>query len=192
VVVGIVGVLSAMSMGGLEYMNKRASFTVAAGEILGSLRKTQAEATGRGDYTAFIVDTRPSPVGGNYWGIETNGSFDVSTFNPAAPGNVIVSGSLPYLSSFGPAAGFGATLPKPYDSTPVTGSIPFCSFCLSNGFGAILFQPGGIATFNNATPPPVGLGTYQQFTVTGTYGGGRRTILMAIVGKTGDVETFEQ
>jgi prepilin-type N-terminal cleavage/methylation domain-containing protein len=182
-VVALIAITTGLAIGGIEFMTKRGSFTVAAGTVLGSLRSTQAEATGRGNYTAFVIDTN----GGQYWGFETDAGFDVSTFSPSGLGTVIVSGSLPSGSSFNDG-GYGAALPPPFDFTPVTtGNLLYCSFCLANGFGSILFQPGGAATFSGGVD-----GGFQQFTLTGVYGKGRRVILVAIMGKTGDVETFEQ
>lgn len=188
----LISVLAAMSIGGLEGMAKRGNFTTAAGDLITSLRKTQAEAGGRGVYTAFILDT----VGGRWWGIEASAAYDVNTFSAASPGTVIVSGTLPSKSTFGPSGGYGAALAAPFASIPVTiaqtgSNYPYCSFCLqTNGYGSILFEPGsGHTTFSSGTVAAFG----QQFMMQGAYGSsGIRTILVAIVGKTGVIEQFEK
>jgi prepilin-type N-terminal cleavage/methylation domain-containing protein len=184
-VVAIIAIMAALSVGGIEYMNKRAQFSSASAQLFGSLRRTQAEAAGRGDYTAFVIDT----AGGRYWGIET-APFDVSTFNPASPpGTLIVADTLPSGSGFGPDGGFSGTVPWPFSGVPISsGASPFCSFCISNGYGAIFFEPGGPIAFSPGGPD----GGLQQFTMTGQYGTATRTILVGIVAKTGAIERFEQ
>lgn len=195
VVMAVIGVIAAIVLGGLEALRKRASFTGAVGDIVTSLRKTRAEAFGRGIYTAFIVDT----VGGRWWAIEAPNGIALSTFNPSTPGNVIGSGSLPNGAVFGPTAGYGLALPAPFAGIPVLSAqspnLNYCSFCNTaapnQGFGEILFEPAGSVQFSGG-PPGVG----QQFTLQGTVqssaGTSVRTMAVAITALNGVIEQFEQ
>ncbi len=196
VVLAVIGVVAAMVLGGIEAVRKRASFSGALGDITTSLRKTRAEAFGRGIYTAFIVDT----VGGRWWAIEAPNGISLSTFNPSVPGTVILSGSLPNGTVFGPTGGYGLALPDPFAGIPIlSGQLPnlnYCSFCNTGppnqGFGEILFEPAGSVQFSGG-PPGVG----QQFTLQGTVqspsgGASVRTSAVAITAFNGVIEQFEQ
>jgi prepilin-type N-terminal cleavage/methylation domain-containing protein len=195
VVLAVIAVVAAIVLGGLEATRKRASYSGAVGDIVTSLRKTRAEAFGRGIYTAFIVDT----VGGRWWGIEAPNGITLSTFNPSAPGTVILTGSLPNGTTFGPTAGYGVALPDPFAGIPVlSGQSPnfnYCSFCNTSqpnqGFGEILFEPAGSVQFSGG-PPGVG----QQFTLQGTIQTSvgnslQRTTAVAITAFNGVIEQFE-
>ncbi len=195
VVLAVIGVVAAIIFGGFEAVRKRASFSGSVGDIVTSLRKTRAEAFGRGTYTAFIVDT----VGGRWWGIEAPNGINLSTFNPSAPGTVILSGTLPNGTVFGPTGGYGLALPDPFAGIPIlSGQLPnfnYCSFCNTaapnQGFGEILFEPAGSVQFSGGPP-----GAGQQFTLQGTIqssaGVSVRTTAVAITAFTGVIEQFDQ
>jgi prepilin-type N-terminal cleavage/methylation domain-containing protein len=195
VVLSVIAVVTAVVLGGIEAIRKRASYSGSVGDIVTSLRKTRAEAFGRGIYTAFIVDT----VGGRWWGIEAPNGISLSTFNPSAPGTLILSGTLPNGTVFGPTAGYGLALADPFAGIPVlSGQSPnlnYCSFCNTSppnqGFGEILFEPAGSVQFSGG-PPAVG----QQFTLQGTIQSSGissvRTTAVAITGFNGVIEQFEQ
>src|SRR5260370_8286533 len=91
VVIAVIGVVAAIVLGGLEALRKRGSFAGAVGDIVTSVRKTRAEAFGRGIYTGFIVDT----VGGRCWAIEAPNGITLSTFNPSPPGPQPLTRHLP-------------------------------------------------------------------------------------------------
>ena len=190
-VLAVIGVLAGIVVGGIEILRKSSLFSGSSGDLITSLRKTRAEAFGRGIYTAFIIDT----VGGQWWGIEAPNGLNLSTFNPSAPGAVIVSGSLPTGMVFGPSGGYGVALPAPFAGIPVlSGQSPnfnYCSFCNTgspnSGFGEILFEPAGNAQFSGG---PAGVG--QQFTMQSTFQGRTRTTAVAITAFSGVVEKFEQ
>lgn len=190
-VLAVVGVISGLVLGGMEILRKSSMFGGSSGDLITSLRKTRAEAFGRGTYTAFIIDT----VGGRWWGIEAPNGMNLSTFNPSAPGTVIVSGTLPTGIVFGPSGGYGVALPAPFAGVPtLPGQSPnfnYCSFCNTGspnmGFGEILFEPAGSAQFSGG---PAGVG--QQFTMQGTFQGRTRTTAVAITAFSAAVEKFEQ
>jgi prepilin-type N-terminal cleavage/methylation domain-containing protein len=196
-VLAVVGVIAGIALGGIEILRKSSLFSGSTGDLVTSLRKTRAEAFGRGIYTAFIIDT----VGGRWWGIEAPSGLSLATFNPSSPGTVIVSGSLPTGTVFGPSTGYGVALPAPFTGIPTLPSqspnFNYCSFCNTGGpnlgFGEILFEPAGAAQFSGG---PAGVG--QQFTIQGTFqtsgatGGGNRTMAVAITAFSGAVEKFEQ
>jgi prepilin-type N-terminal cleavage/methylation domain-containing protein len=192
VVVGIVAVLTAMSLGGYERLASRANFSSVLGNLTTSLRRTRSEAAGRGVATAFVVDTRSN----RWWGIEAPTGWTIAGFDPSSPGTVIVADTFPTGSGkavFGPEAGYGAALPAPFATVPVIRSqspaLSYCSFCdPDTGMGAIVFQPTGAASFRGGTLVASAQG--QQFTVQGPNDG--RTVLLAIIARTGVVEVFEK
>ena len=193
-VLAVVGVLTTIIVGGLEILRKSSLFSGSSGDLISSLRKTRAEAFGRGTYTAFIIDT----VGGRWWGIEAPNGMNLSTFNPSSPGNVIVSGSLPDGTIFGPSSGYGLALPPPFAGIPVlpdqSPNFNYCSFCNTGspnqGFGEILFEPAGNVQFSGG-PPSIG----QQFTIQGTLQSSTglrvRMMAVAITAFNGVIEKFE-
>ena len=193
-VLAVIGVVTGIIVGGLELLRKSSLFTGSSADLITSLRKTRAEAFGRGTYTAFIIDT----IGGRWWGIEAPSGMNLSTFNPSSPGTVILSGSLPSGTIFGPSSGYGVALPTPFAGIPVLpGQSPnfaYCSFCNTanpnQGFGEILFEPAGSVQFSGG-PPGIG----QQFTIQATLqsaGGLRvRTMAVAITALNGVIEKFE-
>jgi prepilin-type N-terminal cleavage/methylation domain-containing protein len=192
VVVGIVAVLTAMSLGGYERLTSRANFSSVLGNLMTSLRRTRSEAAGRGVATAFVVDTR----GNRWWGVEAPAGWTLGGFDPSSPGTVIVKDTFPTGSGkavFGPEAGFGAALPAPFATVPVLAAqspaLPYCSFCNPDtGLGAIVFQPTGAASFSGGTLAPGSQS--QQLTIQGPNDG--RTVLLAVTARTGVVEVFEQ
>jgi hypothetical protein len=178
----------------MEILRKSSLFSGSSGDLITSLRKTRAEAFGRGIYTAFIIDT----VGGRWWGIEAPNGMNLSTFSPSAPGTVIVSGSLPAGTVFGPSTGYGVALPAPFVGIPTLSAqspnYNYCSFCNTAapnlGFGEILFEPAGSAQFSGG---PAAIG--QQFILQGTFdnsaGSPVRTMAVAITAFSGAIEKFE-
>src|SRR5438477_7811177 len=175
--VGIVGILAGLSAIALTRLRARGNFASASGDFVSGLRVARAESFSRGDNTVVIVDV----VNGRWWSVEdVNGDFDLTTFDPNAPApspdRLINRGFLPVGVSFGPPAGWGTALPLPLSGIP-TGflnlpdggtanittdggsgapNLPYCSFCnTSSKLGAIIFHPGGGATFSagSATVP---------------------------------------
>ena len=188
VVIAIIGILGALSVASLQSIRSRAVFGGAAGDLMGALRQTRSEALGRGQATAFIIDT----VGGQYWGIQTTSAFDVTTFSPATS-IYITDGSLPRGVTFGPSTGYGAALPAPMTGIPISTK---CSYCVTSpaGYGAIVFDPGGRATFSVGTGgiQAAGSGIGQQFTLTSTRDNVLRLMAVTIIGQTGAIESFER
>jgi prepilin-type N-terminal cleavage/methylation domain-containing protein len=192
VAVSIFAVLAAMSMSAYEQLTARADFSSVLANLVTSVQLTRSEAAGRGVATAFVVDTQNN----RWWGIEAPAGWSLGTFNPASPGVLIVSDTFPTGSGktvFGPAAGYNAVLAAPFATVPVVPgqnpALPFCSFCNpATGMGAILFQPNGAASFVGA--PPAGTALGQQFTVQSSADG--RTVLLAVIGRTGIVEVFDR
>jgi prepilin-type N-terminal cleavage/methylation domain-containing protein len=201
-VLAIVGVMMGAGLASLQGVKNRADFSQQTGDLVAAIRRTRAEAIGRGSITTFIVDT----VGKRWWSLVTTTGFDLTNFNPALPqnsGELLVSGSLsPPKVDFAPA-GYGALLPAPFASVPtMTGQAPayvYCSFCLTGGgntgFGSISFEPGHDIQFSpvagNGYRTPGMLG--EQFTLGGDLGNGSmRTIAVAVIANTGVVEVFER
>ena len=192
VVVGIAAVLAAMSAGAYDQITSRADFSSVVGNLVTSVRLTRSEAAGRGVATAFVVDTRNN----RWWGVEAPTGWSLAGFDPTAPGTVIASDTFPTGSGkavFGPAAGYGGRLPAPFASVPVITSqaptFPYCSFCdRDTGMGAMIFQPNGATSF--AGTVPAGSAQGQQFTIVSPVDG--RTVLLAVVGRTGVLEVFDR
>ena len=191
VALGIIAVLTAMSLGGYERLTSRANFSSVLGNVVTNLRRTRSEAAGRGVATAFIVDTR----GNRWWSVEAPAGWNLAGFDPSRPGTLIVSDTFPTGSGkavFGPSTGYGTALPAPFATVPVIASqspaLPYCSFCNPDtGMGAIVFQPNGAASFSGGTMPPA---QGQQLTIQGP--NEQRTVLLAVTARTGVVEVFEQ
>jgi len=192
VVVGIAAVLAAMSAGAYDQITSRADFSSVVGNLVTSVRLTRSEAAGRGVATAFVVDTRKN----RWWGVEAPTGWTLGAFDPTAPGTVIASDTFPTGSGtavFGPAGGYGQRLSAPFASVPVVSgqspSLPYCSFCDPNtGMGAMVFQPNGATSFAGAVP--AGFAQGQQFTIVSPVDG--RTVLLAVVGRTGVLEVFDR
>ena len=192
VVVGIAAVLAAMSAGAYDQLTARADFSSVVGNLVTSVRLTRSEASGRGVATAFVVDTRNN----RWWGVEAPTGWTLAAFDPTNPGTVIASDTFPTGSGkavFGPAGGYGQRLPVPFASVPVVSaqspSLPYCSFCDANtGMGALVFQPNGLTAFAGSVPAGTAQG--QQFTIVSPVDG--RTVLLAVVGRTGVLEVFDR
>ena len=192
VVVGIAAVLAAMSAGAYDQLTSRANFSSVVGSLVTSVRLTRSEAAGRGVATAFVVDTRNN----RWWGVEAPTGWTLAAFDPTNPGTVIASDTFPTGSGkavFGPAGGYGQRLPAPFASVPVVSSqsptLPYCSFCDANtGMGALVFQPTGATGFAGSVP--AGSAQGQQFTITSPVD--NRTVLLAVVGRTGVLEVFDR
>jgi len=191
VVVGLIAVLSAMSLTAYEDLTARATFSSVLGNLVTSLRQTRIESAGRGVATAFIVDTQHN----RWWGIEAPTGWSVGGFDPSNPGTVIVSGVFPTGSGkaeFGPPTGLGVALQAPLASVPVVSSqnpaLPYCSFCNPDtGMGAIIFSPSGSASFSGSAVSARVLG--QQFTIRSPPDA--RTVLIAVAARSGWVEVVE-
>src|SRR5260370_22029293 len=56
-VLAVIAIVSAIGLGALSMVQKRADYSGTVGYLLGSLRRTRSEAFGRGINTAFVVDT---------------------------------------------------------------------------------------------------------------------------------------
>jgi len=192
VVLGIVAVMAAMSLGAYDQITARADFSSVLANLVTSVRLTRSEAAGRGVATAFVVDTQNN----RWWGVEAPTGWTLAAFDPNSPGALIASDTFPTGSGktvFGPATGYGSALPAPFGTVPVISSqsptFPYCSFCdQATGMGAIVFQPNGTTSFSGSLPAQRALG--QQFTVESAADG--RTVLFAIIGRTGIVEVFDR
>jgi prepilin-type N-terminal cleavage/methylation domain-containing protein len=191
VTVALVAVLAAMGLAAYDRLTSQATFSGVLGNLVTSLRRTRVEASGRGVATSFVIDT----ANNRWWGIEAPIGWTLDSFDPTAPGTVIVSGTFPTGSGkaiFGPATGYGSILPAPFATVPVISSqhpvLPYCSFCKQAGLGAIVFQPNGTASFSDGPSAPLPQG--HQFTIQSPLDG--RTVLIAVVARTGLVEVFER
>ena len=186
-VLAIIAITSAITIYALGGVGKRANYSATTGGLITDLRKTRAEAYGRGSTTVFVVDS----VGGNYWGIEdVSNNFSLANFNPAtpapAPDNLLVSGTFAKGLAFGPATGFGPVLPAPYSSILANSACTFCGTFGSNvGFGSVLFQASGGAQFSS------GAAAGASFTVSQNLGSATQIMTIAILGRTGGAEYFE-
>jgi len=200
-VVAIVAVLGAMSIAALSGLKNRGRFVSSSGDVLEGVRRTRAEAFGRGAPCIFVVDT----AGGRWWSIaDLDNSFTLASFNPATPnpGNdiLLASGTLATGVTFGPAGppgGYGAALPQPFAGVPSTASsspapnFAYCSFCSTGGpvgFGAITFYGSGGVAFSGG-PAAVG----HQFTIQSPKpsGSGLQIMTVAVIARTGAVTNFE-
>lgn len=191
----ILAIMAALSVAALGSIQRRAEVGAIFGDVAGAVRLTRAQAMANGARTAFVVDT----VGKRWWGLDAPTGLNLDTFDPAAPGTVITSGTLPDRVSFGPAEGYGGTLAAPFAGIPVRADAPvapalnYCSYCRSGaatktGFGLVIFESDGRARFESTAPKTVG----HQFTLTGAAETGTRTMAVAIVAQTGLVETFDK
>jgi hypothetical protein len=184
--------MAAMSLSAYDEITSRADFSSVLANLVTSVRLTRSEAAGRGVATAFVIDTRNN----QWWGIEAPSGWSLAAFDPNNPGALIASDTFPTGSGktvFGPGSGYGSVLPAPFGTVPVVSSqdptYPYCSFCdRMTGMGAIVFQPNGTASFVGSLPARPALG--QQFTVESAADG--RTVLFAIMGRTGMVEVFDR
>jgi prepilin-type N-terminal cleavage/methylation domain-containing protein len=192
VAVSIVAVMTAMSLGAYDQITARADFSSVLANLVTNVRLTRSEAAGRGVATAFVVDTQNN----RWWGVEAPTGWSLAAFDPKSPGTLIASDTFPTGSGktvFGPATGYGSALPAPFGTVPVVSSqsptFPYCSFCdRMTGMGAIVFQPNGTTSFSGSVAAQRALG--QQFTVQSAADG--RTVLFAIIGRTGIVEVFDR
>lgn len=186
VVLAIISIVASTAVATLSSLKGRVTFTSAASEVVSGLRLARASAMGRARPTAFMIDT----VGGRWWAIEAPTGLTAATFDPAAPGTVIATGTLPRNVTFGPSSGYGKALPAPLTGVPMlSGQSPnflYCSFCITSGFGMIRFETGAAVTFSGG-PNAVG----QQFTLTGLSDGVRRTKAVSIVSRTGAAFDFD-
>jgi prepilin-type N-terminal cleavage/methylation domain-containing protein len=190
VVLGIIAVLATLSIAGLIGLRKRSSISTAFEEVQTGLLRARSQAFARGTRTVFVVDSK----GGRWWALveDPDAPFDLTEFAKKPQGTIIDRGELGTTVAFGPEAGYGKDLPAPFTGIPVTSASPkSCSFCdPDKGWGAIYFLSSGAVTF---TSPSGGAGALgQQFSLHGTYEGASRTMLFAVVARTGVIQTFEE
>lgn len=195
-VMAIIAILTTISVASIQGVRNRAGFGAASVEVVSALKRTRIEALSKGVYTAFIVETAPSPPPARWWSIQTDATFSLSTFDPSsctAPACTILDrGLLPSDVSFGPAAGYGAAFPQPFNGVVVTGlPVNYCSFCVATGTkrGALVFSPGGQVGYGGST---VAAGFGQQFSITSTRDQVTRTLGVVIVTRTGLIDSYER
>lgn len=186
IVLAIIGILAGLSYGSLQGIKSRTTFSAETNDMVSALRKTRIQALAQGTYSAFIVDT----TGLRYWGVQTNGTAPTLPFVPggcAAPAcTVVLSGRL-QLNFISFAAYGTPALPVPFVGVPVTS---MCSFCLTSGatgWGWVEFGPGGKARFSAGTAT-IG----EEFSLTSTRDNVTRKALVAIVARTGLIESFSK
>jgi prepilin-type N-terminal cleavage/methylation domain-containing protein len=207
IVLGIIAILAALAVGTLDKVRSRASFSSVTNQVANEVRKARMESLKRGTYTAFIINTNTTGANPLTWYvIQASNTFMTnfrsSGFSPGgctAPCAIISQGTLPGLplTSF-PASniGYGSAPPAPFDGVnwnPTSGN-KYCSFCLTsgaNGWGAIEFSPGGEASFS-ASNDGTNFHTGQSFTLTSTADSVTRLKIIATIGHTGLIETFEK
>src|SRR3954469_10978478 len=192
VALAIIGLLTGVTILAFRGMKNRASFAAATGDLIVQIRATRAESFSRGGTTVFVVDT----AGGRWWGLEdVGGNFDLQAFDPANPtaagDRLLASGTLPTGVTFGPANGYGAALPQPFQLIPsFPGASPppalaYCSFCLNSGarsgYGFIRFAPGSPLGWSSGP-----LASGQQLTLTVTNAGTKfqRILTVAVLART--------
>src|SRR5262249_23250353 len=113
-VAAIISIVTGIVVGGIELLRKSGAFTGASGDIITGLRKTRAEAFGRGTYTAFIIDT----AGGRRGGSEAPPGGELSPFKPPPPRTGVGFRRLPQGTGFWPAAPVWASVPAPLSGIP--------------------------------------------------------------------------
>lgn len=195
----LVAILSGIVISGIGGVKSRDNFAGATRQLVTALRQARAEAFSRGDGVLFVVDTN----GGRWWTIEDVGAnFDLNAFDPANPtaaGDVLIAnGTLPAGVSFGPAGGYGAALPQPFQLVPsysgssLAPAVPYCSFCTTSGaktgWGFIRFVPGARVAYSGGPAAAPG----QQLTMAGRGSGSIQQVLtVAVLTRTGGSATFE-
>lgn len=184
VVVAIVGILAALSVVTLQGMKQRASFGATVQDVEAAVRETRVQALARGTDTAFVVDT----VNNRYWGVERNAAFDMSAFD-LSTATILLTGTLPEGTVFGPTAGYGAALPAPFNGvpTPTAAGCTFCTGTGTTGLGIMLFESGGPVRFSGSPTDPG-----QQFTITATRDNVTHTAAVAVIARSGVIQLFEK
>lgn len=195
-VMAVIAILMTISVASVQGIRNRAGFGAASVEVVSALKRTRIEALSKGVYTAFIVETAPASGPARWWSIQTDSSFSLASFDPAActgPACTVVdSGLLPSDVSFGPAAGYGAAFPQPFNGVAITGlPVNYCSFCVATGTkrGALVFSPGGQVGYGGSA---VAAGFGQQFSITSTRDKVTRTLGVVIVTRTGLIDSYER
>lgn len=186
VVVGVAGILTALSLNALGSVRRRADYSSASNELVLLLKRLRNEAFSRSTTTVLVV------VPGSRLALaieDKNGDFDLSTFdlaNPTpAPDRLLAKMELPPSVAFGPATGFGGALPAPFSGVPASQA---CTFCGSIR-GAIRFQADGTALIS----PPISSDPNPEagsFSLEHTATGQRKTV--AVVARTGTVQVYDQ
>ena len=217
-VLGIVAILSGITVAALTRLKSRGNFSSATGDYLSTLRTARAEAFARTNPVVVITDM----ANGRWWAVEdVNGDFAIGSFDPAtpapAPDRLIYAGNLPAGVSFGPAKGWGRALSPPLSGIPTgfvnivladggsggtadittdggssSPNFNYCSFCdSSTKMGAIIFMPAGGAIFQPAGPTTIGQQIAMQdipFAPDGGLTTASGIVDFAIVQTTGSIE----
>jgi prepilin-type N-terminal cleavage/methylation domain-containing protein len=195
VVVSIVAITSALGFNAFQSLKKASQYTDTANDLVGTLRRLQAEAFGRRGSTVFVL----SPDTGKYWAlVDNDNNFSAATWKPsdplagpsspdAGPGpavdQLLAAGELPGQVVVGPANGFGKALPAPFNTV---GAATPCTFCVSGAEGNV----GAVTFFNNGTALLSGTDALSgSFTIFDAKRQRRTTV--AIVARTGAVASFE-
>jgi prepilin-type N-terminal cleavage/methylation domain-containing protein len=160
-------ILIGLSVVALTKLRARGNYSTATGEFVATLRMARAEAYGRGDNTAVIIDTQ----GGRWCALEdVDGGFAASGWPPASyatwcpppsPARLIASGTLPNDTSFGPQGGFGQALPPPFSGIPTGYTNIVLADGGSGGTADISVDGGGAAPllkYCSFCDPATGLG----------------------------------
>jgi type II secretory pathway pseudopilin PulG len=194
VVVGVVGVVTALGFGALTSLQRRSAFASATTELLTALRQCRTEAYGRGAPTVFVLDS----IGRRWWAIvDSNSDFRLESFRPfspaprntaPAPNDLLLgSGTLAAGVTVGPPDGFGEALPAPFEGSPASSACTFCRAGGANaGYGALVFLSSGGVRLSDGSlnggsitlAPPQDLG--------------RRPVTLALNARTGVVRLFER
>jgi hypothetical protein len=109
---------------------------------------------------------------------------------------LLLSGTLPGCSgaangckevSFGPADGYGGSLPAPYQF--VANANRSCNFCLTgaqDGFGSVTFSVGSPSAISNS------VATGAAISIQGLQGSRINSMTFVVVARTGATESFER
>lgn len=180
VVLGVIGILAALSMEALSTMRRRSTFSATTNDLLARARWLRSEAFAHGASTVLVVQRST----GRYWGLlDTDGDFTLAGFDPAHPGDAedraLGTWQLESPAQFGPDDGYGGALPRPFAWVPASLA---CTWCVGD-YGAVVFRGDGTATLSGTTRDGGSLSVTQA-------GLGARTF--AVVGPTGAVEAFDR
>lgn len=183
IVVSIVGVVSAIGFNALTEVRKRSAYSNATNDTLSVLRQARSQAFGTSHPHVVVLNATT----GHWWLVtDSNGDFSLASFDvddPApAPDRLLDEGLVEAPAQVGPSGGWGGALPVPYQSVPANKA---CTFCRTDGLGAVTFFQNGTATLSG-TYPDKGSISFAQAGVS------NRQRVLAIVGRTGAVEVFEK
>jgi prepilin-type N-terminal cleavage/methylation domain-containing protein len=179
VVLGIIVTLSALGVEALSALKPKSIFANTANDLLVRLREARMEAFSRGASVVVVLQKAE----GRYWVIvDTDGNFDLTTFDPNAPApspdRLLGTYSLEAPVRVGPSDGWGGPLPAPWGGVPATTA---CGPCGGGALGAITFLADGSAVAGGARGTAL---TLEQ------PGLRRRTFVVSAL--TGSIESFER